>query len=180
MGESTLLLEKLFSKIPAGFNLVVGCAHCAKGELSTDCTKYDQIKQLTLLKRRQGSQKESGPPKQSKQKERPDKDSPRKSQPKPKKGAKDSQKDKQGVRVPKEDPPKHTHKPSGKGAQQSPRFLPRAEWLALPQEEKDKMRAQREAAKAARAQSQAASAERPLLDAIASKRQESDGTRYCQ
>ena len=154
VGKSTLLLEKLFSKIPAGFNLAVGCAQWTQNELRTECIKYDQIRQLTLLKRGQGSQKESGPPKQSKPKEKPAKDSRKKSQPKPKKGAKDSKNEKRGVspdEVPKEDPPKNTRKQSGKKVPQGPKFLPAEEWNALPPEEKDKMRAQREAARAAKA-----------------------------
>ena len=163
VGKSTLLLERLFSKIPAGFNLAVGCTHWTRDELRTECIKYDQIKQLILLKRKQGSQKESGPPKQSQQKEGPDKDLPGKSQPKSKKGAKDSKNKKQGVfqdRAPKEDPPKNARKPSRNGIPKSPKFLPWAEWAALPQEEKDNRRAQTEAAKAARAQRKAARADR--------------------
>ena len=151
VGESTLLLEKLFSKIPAGFKLAVGCAHWTKDELRTECIKYDQIKHLILLKRKQRGQEEPGPPKRFKQK------------PKPKKGAKGSKNKKRGFfqdRAPKEDPPKPTRKPFRRKRQRSPRFLPRAEWLALPQEEKDKRRAQTKAAKAARAQRKTARAAR--------------------
>ena len=179
VSQATLLLEKLFSKIPAGFNLAVGCAHCAKDELRTDCNKYDQTKHLTLLNGKQRGQKEPGPPKQSKQKERPDNGSPRKSQPKPKKEAKDSKNEKCGVsedKAPTEDPPKRPQKQKGKREPKGPKYLPRDEWAALPQEEKDKMKAQREAAKAAKAQSEAARAKRPLLAAVASKTQELDGT----
>ena len=153
VSQSILLLEKLFSKVPAGFTLAVGCAHWTQDQLRTECIKYDQIRQLTILKRGKGSQTGSGQPKQPKQQDKPEKDPPKKSQPKPKREARDSKNEERGVsqeRDSKEDPPKRAQKQTKKGAPRGPKYLSAEEWAALSPEEKEKMRAQREAAKAAR------------------------------
>ena len=151
--KSSLLLEKLFTKIQGGLNLAVSCAQWTQMQLRVECIKYDQIKQLTLLKRSQGGQKGSGPPKQTQQKEASGKAPQKKSQNKPRKEARDSKNEKRGVSegtATKEDPPKRPPKQANKGKPPGPKFLPAEEWAALPQEEKDLLRAQREAAKAAR------------------------------
>ena len=152
VGKSTLLLEKLFTRIPAGNTLAVSCAQWTQEQLRAECIKYDQINQLRLLKRTQGNQKGPGPPKQTQQKEVPEKDPPKKSQPKTRNEARDSKNERRGVSkegASKEDPPQRPQKQAGKGAPQSTKYLSAEEWAALPKEEKDKRRALREAAKAA-------------------------------
>ena len=153
--QSTLLLEKLYSKIPAGFTLAVGCAHWTQDELRTECQKYDQIKKLTLLKKAQGSQKGSGQPVQSKQQDKPHKDPPKQSQPNSKnKKAKDSKNGNRGdskETASKENPPEKAQKKAAKGQPKGPKFLAAEEWAALSPEEKEELRAQRAAAKAAQA-----------------------------
>ena len=137
-------LEKLFTQLPGGYNLAVGCVHWSMEELIRECAKYEAIGRMKNHFKNQSktsdNKKPSGPPKQqnNRDSQTPDQRQNQSKSKEPKNGARGS---------PREDPPKQK-KQSQKKAEKTA-YYSTEDWAALSREQQDEIRAKRTAAKEA-------------------------------
>ena len=140
----TVTLEKLFTQLPGGYSLAVGCAHWGWQELLRECADYEAIGRMKNKSKNQPrtseNKKSTTSPKQQDARDPPTQDH------RPKQNKR--QDSKNGARgSSREDPPKQKKQPQKKTEKTT--YYNDDEWAALSREQQQEIRAQRAATREA-------------------------------